>query len=249
MIVQYKKLPSELIKYLILAGIIFCLLLVIPDKCPGIKESVVLTVLVTVVVAIIEQATFFMSESQNEKFDMVAPVDAPIAPTPQIEIKPEEPPVVVQPSPAPVAAPEVPEVPHAEKATEQEVYKGDPNAASKESKGSRAEDDVILDETKFNTNQPHDFPDTADSQGHHVPLGDLYKPSDFEYGYSFLPPEKWYTPSPYPPMCIAEKRCPVCPVFTTGSPIDVKEWNASRRVTQPDGINTSYVKEKLNSGR
>lgn len=84
---------------------------------------------------------------------------------------------------------------------------------------------------------------------HHLPLADGYDVGSFEYGYSFLPPEKWYPEPPFPPLCVSEKRCPVLPAYTTGTPLDVKEWNEARRVTPPDNIKTSYIKEKLNSGR
>ena len=71
----------------------------------------------------------------------------------------------------------------------------------------------------------------------------------YEYGYSFLPPEKWFPVPPHPPVCVSEKRCPVCPVTTTGTPVDMKEWNDSRRITPGDVINVDYAREKLNSGR
>lgn len=84
---------------------------------------------------------------------------------------------------------------------------------------------------------------------HHIPLADTYDNDSFEYGYSFLPPEKWYPQPPFPPMCVSDKKCSVMPAYTNGAPLDVKEWNESRRITQPDNINTKYIKEKLNSGR
>ncbi len=71
----------------------------------------------------------------------------------------------------------------------------------------------------------------------------------YEYGYSFLPPEKWFPVPPHPPVCVSEKRCPVCPVTTTGTPVDMKEWNDSRRITPGDVINIDYARDKLNSGR
>lgn len=83
----------------------------------------------------------------------------------------------------------------------------------------------------------------------HLPVASGYKSHDYEYGYSFLPPEKWYPQSPRPPVCVTEKRCPVCPVLATGSPVDAKEWHTARRITPPDLINTDYIGEKLNSGR
>ena len=71
----------------------------------------------------------------------------------------------------------------------------------------------------------------------------------FEEGYSMLPPSKWYPVPPHPPVCVTEKQCPVCPVLTSGAPVDLKEWNDSRRITPGDVINIDYAKDKMNSGR
>lgn len=71
----------------------------------------------------------------------------------------------------------------------------------------------------------------------------------YEYGYSFLPPEKWYPTPPHPPVCVTEKRSLVFPVTTTGTPVDMKEWDSSRRITPGDVINIDYTRDKLNSGR
>lgn len=102
--------------------------------------------------------------------------------------------------------------------------------------GSRSVDGVITNEMQYNS-------------FNNIPLPDNYNTGSFEYGYSFLPPEKWYPQPPFPPVCVSEKTCPVCPVSTTGMPVDVKEWNETRRVTGPDNINVKYVTEKLNSGK
>lgn len=102
--------------------------------------------------------------------------------------------------------------------------------------GSRAQDDVLSDESNY-------------FDHNHLPMGENVNSGSFEYGYSFMPPDKWYPQPPFPPVCVAEKKCPVCPVYTTGAPVDVKEWNDTRRVTQPDSIDTKMIKEKLNSGR
>ena len=105
-----------------------------------------------------------------------------------------------------------------------------------ERSGSRDEIGVINNEMSY-------------TDYHHIPLADTYDNDSFEYGYSFLPPEKWYPQPPFPPMCVSDKKCSVMPAYTNGAPLDVKEWNESRRITQPDNINTKYIKEKLNSGR
>lgn len=82
-----------------------------------------------------------------------------------------------------------------------------------------------------------------------IPVADGYKSKDYEYGYSFLPPEKWYPQPPRPPVCVTDKRCPVCPVSADGTNADLKEYNKSLRVTPPNMINVDYVEEKMNSGR
>lgn len=87
------------------------------------------------------------------------------------------------------------------------------------------------------------------SDYNHLPVGAGYKSHDYEYGYSYIPPEKWYPQPPRPPICVTEKRCPVCPVFTDGLGADLKEWHSSRRVHQPDRINIEYIQDKLNAGR
>ena len=101
--------------------------------------------------------------------------------------------------------------------------------------GSRAINDVFGNESQFSYVDFNSLP-TSYNQG------------SFESGYSFLPPSAWYPVPPHPPVCVAEKKCPVCPVLSDGT-VGLKEWDQSRRITQPDEINVNVVQEKLNSGR
>ena len=102
--------------------------------------------------------------------------------------------------------------------------------------GSRAADDLVRSDMPYN-----DY--------NHLPIPKNYVTESTDYGYSFLPPEKWYPEPPFPPVCVTEKRCPVVPLYTTGTNINLKDWDNSRRVTPPDNINTKFVKEVLNSGK
>jgi hypothetical protein len=103
--------------------------------------------------------------------------------------------------------------------------------------GSRTKDGVMKEsEARYNVVSYHTVPPNLNK-------------GSFEYGYSFLPPANWYPTPPFPPVCVAEKQCPVCPVYTTGTNVELKEWDSSRRITAPDEINVRYVEEKLNSGR
>lgn len=95
---------------------------------------------------------------------------------------------------------------------------------------------VLLDELGY-----HDH--------NHIPVDKDYKSEPFDYGYYYLPPEKWYPTPPFPPVCVTSQPCDVCPVFTTGSPVDVMQWHTSRRITPPDNISIDYIKEKLNAGK
>ena len=41
----------------------------------------------------------------------------------------------------------------------------------------------------------------------------------------------------------------VCPIYTNGTNIDLKQWDQSRRITPPDNINVHFIQDKLNTGR
>lgn len=87
------------------------------------------------------------------------------------------------------------------------------------------------------------------SDFNHLPVAAGYKSHDYEYGYSYLPPEKWFPINPRPPICITDHKATVYPVLANGTPVDVKEFHSSTRLTQPDRISTSYTSDKLNAGR
>ena len=111
-----------------------------------------------------------------------------------------------------------------------------PKSGNIERVGSRAEQDLMRSDMPYN-----DY--------NHIPIPKDYVSTSTDYGYSFLPPEKWYPEPPNPPICVTEKRCPVVPLYTTGTNIELKEWDDSRKMLPPDNINTKYVKEVLNAGR
>jgi len=123
----------------------------------------------------------------------------------------------------------------------QEPYDSNYQAVGEKSQVLRTHDSLRRIEGELDDEMPY-------SDFNNLPVGNGYKSRDYEYGYSFLPPEKWFPQPPRPPICVAEKRCPVCPVYTQGAPVDVKEFDASRRITQPDRINVEYINDKLNAG-
>jgi hypothetical protein len=82
-----------------------------------------------------------------------------------------------------------------------------------------------------------------------LPIGAKIDTKVDDFSYSFLPPDRWYPIPPHPPVCVAEKQCPVCPMNTSGTVAGLKEWGDVSRVTPGDQINSTYINEKINSGR
>lgn len=255
---SYKKLPVNVIKYTISLVLIFTFVCLIPNNKLGIKDAFILALIATLSLAVLEHVTMILCpDIREERIEHLAVKDD----TPDTNVKPTESTPVPTPVDKPVTTVETsnntvttvtntqiteelkkhiapqaepPEQPHSTVVVK--VPEGTGTKDIIESTGSRTDNDLIKSDMPY-------------TDYHHLPLGDYYKPTDFEYGYSFLPPEKWYPEPPFPPVCVSEKRCPVCPAYTTGTPVDVKEWMASSRITPPDRINTEYVKEKLNAGR
>ena len=44
-------------------------------------------------------------------------------------------------------------------------------------------------------------------------------------GYNYIPPKYWDIPRKRPPVCITEKRCPVCPMYTDTNPVELMTAN------------------------
>jgi hypothetical protein len=72
-----------------------------------------------------------------------------------------------------------------------------------------------------------------------VPLGTQL------YGYTYLPPENWFRAYERPPVCVTDKRCPVCPIADSGT-ADLLEFDTSNNAVAPEGINLRYIKRVLN---
>ena len=55
----------------------------------------------------------------------------------------------------------------------------------------------------------------------------------WDQDYVLLSTDKWAPTMKPAPICKAEKECPVCPSLTTGYPLNLKEFDSSRKITQP----------------
>lgn len=80
-----------------------------------------------------------------------------------------------------------------------------------------------------------------------LPVAAGYKSHDYEYGYNFIPPERWAPNAVTPPICVTSSRCPILPMYANGTPADVKEFYSASRFMPPDLISTDYIKDKLNT--
>jgi len=75
----------------------------------------------------------------------------------------------------------------------------------------------------------------GDSNASLQPLGqngDGYTNS-WDQDYVILNTNKWAPSLNPPPVCKAEKECPVCPSITSGYPLSLKEFDSTRRITPP----------------
>jgi hypothetical protein len=49
---------------------------------------------------------------------------------------------------------------------------------------------------------------------------------------------KWGPSLNPPPVCVTDKKCPVCPSLTSGYPLSLKDFDSSRKVTSGISANT-----------
>jgi hypothetical protein len=244
---------NKMLKYLIQGVIVYLLFKYVPKQSMNDRDILMITAIIVLAYAAFDNAVLLFSKDSDpleskcssvcasrEGMETVSPavvkpLEIQVEPKPEekVETKPE--PTVVS-EPSPVSEVSGDENTNSDQSGGFQSYIMKPYVDLNNRTGSRYTDDVITNEmeyTDFNT----------------LPVPTNLSNYDFEYGDSFLPPDKWYPVPPHPPVCISEKRCPVCPITTIGTPIDVKEWDQSRRITPPDSINVKYIKEKLNSGR
>jgi hypothetical protein len=68
----------------------------------------------------------------------------------------------------------------------------------------------------------------------------------FNHGFAYLNTSKWAPPQRKTPICKTDYRSSVYPITTTGYPVDVMQYDESRKITPPDNINVNYIKKRLN---
>ena len=63
----------------------------------------------------------------------------------------------------------------------------------------------------------------------------------WDQDYTILNTNKWAPSLNPPPVCKAEKECPVCPSITSGYPLSLKEYDSSRKITAPINADTASM--------
>lgn len=109
----------------------------------------------------------------------------------------------------------------------------------------KSNDSIVTDENIYA------FDDFGYINAHQLYIPTDYKTDPTDYGRNYIPVELWYKNNLRLnlPVCVpANERCTIKDTLTSGYPLDNVEWHASRRVTNPDGINVRYIEEKLNTG-
>lgn len=234
---KLNSLSTDMIRYIVIFIVVMTLVMFVPNNRMSIKDSTLLTIIITLTISVLENInTIFFSDNSTENFDLVGTTDTTnndktvVLPQQNTNIQPVQSVQQEQKMTDTEDNKKYTDVPH------DDIYKHTNNSEQKDYNGTRVTDDVNK------TDMPY-------TDYHHIPVSDDYKSSEMDYGYSFLPPENWYKTSPFPPVCVSEKRSSICPSYTTGTPLDVKEWDNSRKITGPAGINTQYIKDTLNAGK
>ena len=70
--------------------------------------------------------------------------------------------------------------------------------------------------------------------------------SNWANEYTLLNTDKWRVPMTRPPVCISNGNCKVCPTNTDGYPVNLKNWDNSRRVTNMK-INKKWANDQTDT--
>ena len=106
---------------------------------------------------------------------------------------------------------------------------------------------VGLEKIKAST-KPKTKLDTGDFAYSELPPS-FYKPlgnselSKWDNEYSILSTDKWQVPMPRPPVCINNSPCKVCPSVADSYPVNLQDWDSSRKVSNI-AINKDWVEKQ-----
>jgi hypothetical protein len=79
----------------------------------------------------------------------------------------------------------------------------------------------------------------------YTPIGDKIA-NEWDNEYTILNTNKWQVPMPRPPVCINTSPCKVCPSDSSTYPVNLKEWDDSRYVSQSK-INKTWAMDQADA--
>lgn len=102
-----------------------------------------------------------------------------------------------------------------------EIYQGNDDFSYEDDDFKKLKDEMGIDNIKYQqikdrekeamnrirSKYKYDMVRTTSNPLNTVPLGASI------YGYTYLPPENWFRAYECPPVCITDKKCPVCPIM------------------------------------
>jgi len=73
--------------------------------------------------------------------------------------------------------------------------------------------------------------------------------NNFTHGFSNLATNKWRPPQYDNSICKIEEKCNTCENDFEGYPVDVTNWDQTRKILPRDNININYLRDNLNGGK
>lgn len=273
---DYKNLPSEMLKYMVIGVIILCMIIFIPTIRLSFKDTFILAILVTLSVAISEhvfsvinspsmpvvqvtQSPTKISESMTDlsQTSTVGIDNNSVTSTTNTSTTGNTSGIVEKISMIPVynniaastiqttSIPQTPSTSISQTQPASNVQTGSVANISTTTSSTNTTATAVSDTSKIEN-------DLEYTDYHHLPLSEYEKNNgNFTSGYSFLPPSQWYPPAnpPFPPMCVGTSKCGALPTYTIGTPIDVLEWDSSRKILPPENLNVKYINDVLNKSQ
>lgn len=203
------EIVHKLLKYIVQGAIVYALFKYVPKEPMRDQEIIMISVIVVLAYAVFENVASIMRGSEHMSpaisFQQVGTSPCPCASatehmtsTAPLQVKSES-------APTPSVSPTVSSSPAPQPQQKTQEIKSMPIFA--EPANSQLFNQV--DNSEF-----VDFNTMPSDNGLDI---------DSEYGESFLPPSKWYPVPPHPPICKTDNKCPVCPIYTTGTLADLRE--------------------------
>jgi hypothetical protein len=115
------------------------------------------------------------------------------------------------------------------------------DTSSKQTSLSKIRSKRMKGDEDWNESRYTEFPEEMNK-----PLGsyDDTMTNKWNHGYTYLSTDKWSVPMVRPPVCINTTPCNVCPSNTSGYPVNLMDFDHSRKISSTK-LNKQYIKDKF----